>query len=127
MFFGALRGALSRRRWARALIQRTGALARRVWRRGTALTENNSNIAPGPGEPLLGQVSAPVLLEDRRNARPGKERADVPVACCGGGKARVIKAQRRAPGVEPRMVESLERVVHTRAAHGVAAPDHAPF
>src|SRR6266498_4951376 len=49
MFFGAFRGALSRRRWARALIQRNGPLARPVSPSGTALTENNSKIATGSG------------------------------------------------------------------------------
>src|SRR3954449_427344 len=49
MLAGALRGALSRRRWASALIQRNGPLARPTSPSETALAENSSNTATGSG------------------------------------------------------------------------------
>src|SRR5947199_8240523 len=49
MFWRAFLGALSRRRWASALIQRNGPLARPTSPSGTALAENSSNTATGSG------------------------------------------------------------------------------
>src|SRR5947199_351788 len=49
MLARALRGALSRRRWASALIQRNGPLARPVSPSGTALAEKSSKIVTGSG------------------------------------------------------------------------------
>src|SRR4051794_27348201 len=49
MFSRALRGALSRSRWASALIQRNGPLARPTSPSATALAENSSKIGTGSG------------------------------------------------------------------------------
>src|SRR5215213_3647370 len=49
MFARALPGALSRNRWASALINRNGPLARPTSPSGTALAENSSKIATGSG------------------------------------------------------------------------------
>src|SRR5947209_6611868 len=49
MLARALRGALSRRRWASAFIQRKTPLARPVSPSGTALAENSSKSATGSG------------------------------------------------------------------------------
>src|SRR3954447_13389226 len=49
MLARALRGALSRRRWASAFAKRNKPLARAVSPSGTALAENNSKSATGSG------------------------------------------------------------------------------
>src|SRR5438477_8051982 len=49
MLSSAFRGALSRSRWASALIQRNSPLARPVSPSGTAFAEKSSKIATGSG------------------------------------------------------------------------------
>src|SRR6185369_8277873 len=49
MFSRALRGALSRRRWASALTSRNGPLARATSPSDSALAANNSKMATGSG------------------------------------------------------------------------------
>ena len=113
------RGALSRRRWASALIQRNGPLARPTSPSATALAVNSSNSATGSG--LDHSPSVPGLVPaDRARGRQPDQRhpaveLDRPLS---GPAARKPIRRRRAVGQRRR--RSRRRRVRRRARRAPA-------